>query len=329
MRSRIAFIILTVALAAGLIGWYAHGQYELPKSHEAVQIRENSAKYHYINPLLYTNNPEQDPEYTPLKKLLDTYTANAKRDGLADSISVYFRDLDHGYWTGIDEDTTYIPASLLKVFVMISYLKEAESTPAIISRKLSYTAEVDPGQYYKPEHPLGTGSYTIRELINEMITNSDNAALNLLLNKGSNQTFTEAYTALQLPPVPANSKDVVDYMSPKSYSALFRILYNASYLSRTASDNALKLLSETTFNNGLVAGVPTGLTVAHKFGEHSVLAQDNSVYSRELHDCGIVYLPKNPYFLCVMTKGAEFPKLEQVISSISKITYDEMISTGR
>jgi hypothetical protein len=41
----------------------------------------------------------------------------------------------------------------------------------------------------------------------------------------------------------------------------------------------------------------------------------------ELHDCGIVYAPKN-YFLCVMTDGNDLAKLEKMIRDVSKTVYN-------
>ena len=42
----------------------------------------------------------------------------------------------------------------------------------------------------------------------------------------------------------------------------------------------------------------------------------------ELHDCGIVYYPEHPYFLCVMTRGGDRPKLAAAIADVSKVAYD-------
>jgi hypothetical protein len=68
--------------------------------------------------------------------------------------------------------------------------------------------------------------------------------------------------------------------------------------------------------------------VSHKFGVRNILADGakptDEPTARELHDCGIIYYPNNPYFLCVMTRGKDFPTLEGVIKDISKIAWDEV-----
>jgi hypothetical protein len=46
----------------------------------------------------------------------------------------------------------------------------------------------------------------------------------------------------------------------------------------------------------------------------------------QLHDCGIIYYPGNPYLLCVMTRGTDWSALEKTIQTISAMTYKEVDS---
>jgi hypothetical protein len=74
---------------------------------------------------------------------------------------------------------------------------------------------------------------------------------------------------------------------------------------------------ESTFTQGIVAGVPAGTRVSHKFGEFSA-----GTNLKQLHDCGIVYKPAHPYILCVMTQGNDFNNLAATIAKISKTVWD-------
>ena len=107
-----------------------------------------------------------------------------------------------------------------------------------------------------------------------------------------------------------------DSMSVREYAAFFRVLYNATYLSHTGSERALQYLTRSMFHNGLVAGVPQGTAVAHKFGEREMPGG-----LRQLHDCGVVYAPNHPYVLCVMTRGAQMDALKVAIQRVSAATY--------
>jgi beta-lactamase class A len=310
-----------LCIFCGLAGWQIRILYTNAQPSRLVEIRENSAEYHFINPLLLVDSPREAPEYSALKNQIEKYAADAKSKGSAESVSVYFRDLNSGRWIGADPDILYDPASTLKVAVMIGYLKAAEKDPLILEKRLDYVASVDPGQHYKPEHPLASGSYTVGDLIRSMIVDSDNTALHALYDN-DRQDFVDVLKALQIHP-PMNISSL-DFMSPKAYSSLFRTLYSATYLSTQLSEQALKLLSITNFKQGIVAGAPTGTVIAHKFGENTSVMPDGTVEFHELHDCGIVYYPGHPYFLCVMTKGQDFTPLEKILSDISKIVYTKI-----
>lgn len=67
-----------------------------------------------------------------------------------------------------------------------------------------------------------------------------------------------------------------------------------------------------------MAGVPPGTTVAHKFGIYSI---PGTTKTAQLHDCGIIYRPGRPYFLCVMTEGQDADTLAGAIRQISRAVF--------
>ncbi len=319
---KIVLIILVLALGL-LLGWYGRLYYASTLPSKLIEVRANSPEYHFINPLLFVDSSREAPEYNSLQSLLNDFVSTSKKNGDVSSLSVYFRDLNSGKWTGVNQDTLYAPSSMLKVAVMIGYLKQSENDSSVLLKKIPYTSAVDPGQNYKPEHSLASGDYPARDLIEAMIIDSDNSAL-LSLYDNNRQGFIDVLKSLNITPPP--SIDTTDFMSPRTYSSLFRILFSATYLSPDVSEQTLQLLSLTNWKKGLVAGVPDTVAVSHKFGEHTSILVDGQVQSRELHDCGIIYYPQHPYFLCVMTRGQDFTKLESVISNISRLTYDNVPS---
>ncbi len=77
--------------------------------------------------------------------------------------------------------------------------------------------------------------------------------------------------------------------------------------------------------------MPPDIPSSNKFGERTVETKNTTtgmttVDYRELHDCGIIYYPRNPYLLCIMTKGQDFAKLSKIISDISSMVYNEIDS---
>jgi len=231
---------------------------------------------------------------------------------------VYFRDLKTGTWAGIDENAEYSPASLLKVPIMIAWFKKAEDHSGLLNTELVYSAPIDPASEAGTVLKVGS-SYTVEQLISYMIKQSDNGAKDLLLVNLDDDTINSVFSDLGIENWGTGPHDT-EHISPVIYSRFLRILYNASYLNRDYSEKALDLLSTTDFNAGIVAGVPEGTTVAHKFGEY----EDPAATTAELHDCGIIYHPTNPYLLCVMTKGnanVTLNDLENVLKVTSEAVY--------
>ncbi len=316
-------IYIGLSLLVGIfIGWFFRGRWWWGEHRppEIIRIREAS-NYRFINPLLAvdTKDKNQFKELGPLHSEIGDYIKEKVEGGEARNISFYFRDLENGHWTGVGEDEKFSPASMLKVATLITYLKLAETDPLLLSHKLYYSGQEDRNllSHFRPSSSLTAGFYTVEDLLTKMIVDSGNNSDYLLKQNIKVEDLLKVYTHLQLP-LPKGDED--DFMSAKAYSIIFRVLYNSTYLSREMSEKALTLLSKTTFKKGLSSGIGSGISIADKFGERTIITPDGKIVFRELHDCGIVYNP-SPYFLCVMTKGDSFDKLADIIAHISGVVF--------
>ena len=142
----------------------------------------------------------------------------------------------------------------------------------------------------------------------------------LLLSNIDLRLVYNVYSDLKIP-IPDFTEPECE-ISGKDYATFFRVLYSCTYLNEDLSAKAIGLLSKTEFKDGIVAGVPDNITVAHKFAERKYGGDDYSLKGSQFHDCGIVYYPKSPYLICVMTRGRDFNILERIIKEISKIVYE-------
>ncbi len=267
--------------------------------------------------------------YVAFKGQLETYIQVAEKNGDADLVSVYFRDLQYGPTFGVDEYEKFSPASLLKLPMMISYLTLAEEEPEkdILKTKIYFKGyNQDISQSIPPKISAKENvDYTIFELLEFLIKYSDNNSYYALLgylNSISSNTQILRDTFIDLGVIDPKS-NLDETITVKSYAGIFTQLFNSSYFTnKETSEMALKLLTDTDYHDGIVAGVPSGVKVAHKFGERF----DDSTDLKQLHDCGVVYYPNNPYLLCVMTKGKDMGKLAKTIAEISRMTYKEFDS---
>jgi len=283
----------------------------------------DSGNYTFINPLIECE-PSQINNliYGGMENSIEEAIAKMQRDdNRLKSLAVYFRDLNNGPWFGYNEHENFSPASLMKVPVMIAYYKKAATDSSYLTKKVIFNLDgidtISAMQNIRSGEHLDKGAeYTLDEIIDHMIRYSDNEAAEFLIKNLDIDYLYKIYLDFGIS-VPYESK-VSDFISVKEYSSFFRVLYNASYLGKEMSEKALKLLSTVEFNEGIVAGVPSGVAVSHKFGERV-----NGNYT-QLHDCGIVYYPDHPYLLCIMARGTDFDILKKSIKKLSETIYYEV-----
>jgi len=276
-----------------------------------------------LNPLLEI---EPDLEYTelrPFRHKIEQLIALHKSTEDIVVASVYFRDLNNGAVIGVDSDEKFVPASLLKVPIMLAVFHKAEDNPDFLNMQVRYDARADAVPMLSTRTLEAGQYYTVERLTRAMLAESDNNAAFLLKALVGPKAVEDVYVdlGLSIPGV----RDPDDEIRVKEYGTFFRMLYNASYLSRANSQKALEMLAGSTFADGLRAGVPADVVVAHKYGER--YRQDAKV--RQLHDCGIVYYPPRPYLLCIMTRGEDFNDLKATIKDLSRLVYEEVSSADK
>lgn len=283
-----------------------------------IRLPEN---YRFINPLLECDsNLDSAISTKNLVLSLEDYIKTQKKEKIVTEVAVYYRDLNNGPWFGINENILFSPASLVKVPLLMTYFKDAESNPEILKRKIKNTFKSTdyPRVYFSPKEKLEFGvEYSVEELIRRMIVYSDNVAHDLLFNNIDNEKLKKTYGDLGVDTSKIYEDPGGNSVSIKDYSSFFRILYNSSYLNRDLSEKALRILSETVFTDGIVAGAPKDIIVSHKFGERNFVLTGE----KQLHDCGIVYKPQKTYMVCIMTKGNDLVELAKVIKEISSMIY--------
>lgn len=300
-----------------------------------VLLRQSDASYKYIAPLLTCDIGTENsfPELQPIKSHLTNVINQEIGAGNVSSVSVYARSLIGARWFEIHGEEKYAPASLIKVFIMMAYYKadDDRGNTSELSRQLVFHASSNPTQNIPGEiipHLVSGQVYTVDQLLRQMIVYSDNDAMNTLVSGFDADTykaFQTIFTDLQIPSPVTQTEDAMNFMSADEYAMVFRVLYGSTYLSRFYSEKALALLADAQYKDGLVAGVPGSTVVSHKFGVRSIpAAQNGGVVGAELHDCGIVYYPSHPYLLCVMTRGTDFGKLQNVIQNVSHEAYVQL-----
>lgn len=314
-------LVLVVGSFTG--GWYANNRL-ITNSKKSSKYSHMKGDYRFTSPLLDVELPGGltiTSEPIPFKYKIENLVRDQLKRGNVQKVSFYYRDLHDGPWFGIDEDVAFNPASMMKIPVLLAWLKRAEKSPAILQHKFIYDGRDDltAGQRLKPQKSIVAGSsYTVEELLRYMLNFSDNNATRLLFEQVTQAELDQVLADLN---IESGVTEEGNSISPHAYSGFFRVLYNASYLNREYSEYALRLLCEQSFPQGMAAGLPAGIPLAAKFGEFT---RSTSGKELQLHEFGIIYHPRHPYVLGIMTLGSDVDAQAAVIREISRITYQSV-----
>ncbi len=214
---------------------------------------------------------------------------------------------------GVGEKVEFQAASLIKVPVVMAYFHQMERQGIQVNTNVTMEErdiDRDSGELWKK----GVGStFTYDEIIKLAIIDSDNTAAMMLINRVSQEDFDQAYEGLDID-LKKDSKQVL--ITAKQYSSILKSLYFSSILSKINSHYILDLLTQSKFNDKLPAGIPDSVKVAHKIG---ILNNDSYM------DCGIVYVPKRPYIVCMISKSNETMATVRM-QAVSKMIYDYISS---
>ncbi|HXH17601.1 MAG TPA: serine hydrolase, partial [Chitinophagales bacterium] len=175
----VGLFTLLVGTVAILFSKAEKGRIERPGNLTQHTTAEN---FRFTNPnIVSTFNPEQ---FNSLKKEVLSYIDKKISEGKAQSVSVYYFNLRNESTIGISEHELYMPASLMKVLIMIAALKKSESDTAFLQKEARYevAAYPDISPNVETENLIQLGkSYSLKELMRRMIVFSDNEAMDLLV----------------------------------------------------------------------------------------------------------------------------------------------------
>ncbi|MCA1592567.1 MAG: class A beta-lactamase-related serine hydrolase [Acidobacteria bacterium] len=278
----------------------------------------------------------------------------AKPDGLAsrirkivkaseaETVAVAFHDLATGEEVLINERASFHAASTMKVPVMLEIFRQAREGKLSLDRQVAvkndFRSIADGSRFsvspsddseqtlYKK---IG-GTESLRELMRLMITESSNLATNILIELVTPERVMKLmrdYGATDIRVLrgvedgKAFERGMNNSTTARDLLILLRRIAEGRAVSRQASDEMTRILLAQKFNEGIPAGLPSSVRVAHKTGSITKIN----------HDAGIVYPPgrRKPYVLVVLTRGlADEKRAHRLIADISRAVY-ESIAGGK
>ena len=167
------------------------------------------------------------------------------------------------------------------------------------------------------------------KLVRLMIVESSNLATNLLVEKVTPTSVTAFMAELGAEGLVVlrgveDSKAFVlgrnNVATARGLMTLLARLAKGLAVSEAASAEMLGILRDQKFNEGIPAGLPEGVSVAHKTGSI------RGVY----HDAGIVEpTGRRPFVLVVLTRGiADEAVAHRLVASIARVAYRHAMATS-
>ncbi|HEK85869.1 MAG: serine hydrolase [Candidatus Saccharicenans sp.] len=209
------------------------------------------------------------------------------------------KDLKTG-WTFLhNEDQPFPAASLVKIPVMVACFKAAQD--GLIDLEAGYVLQ-------RKDKTGGSGLlrrmrsgrvFTFRELVDYMVTESDNTAANILIDKLGfdyiNRVFREIglkKTVLNRKMIDFNARDqgMENYTTAAEITSLLEKIYYGQCFNQEISQKCLEVLKRQKINDRLPRYLPKGVIVAHKTGLEKEVC----------HDAGIVFTPYGDYIITVL-----------------------------
>jgi len=276
----------------------------------------NVMSYPLLAKRIQIDNPNDVKlNFSELRKQLDVYV---KQQQNPDSLSIYYEFLPSGVAININDKNESIAASLMKLPVVMSLYKASELGIVDLDRKIPLQ-EQWLNQEYGKLYLKGAGyELTLRDAAKLTLRDSDNTALLMIWDSIEKARLPQDEESLNYLDVDFSIvEDGRALIGARSYSSILKCLYLSCYNSKDSSQEMLSYLAESTFTNRLTREIPNDIKVAHKIGTYNIRYQS---------DCGIVYLDKNNYVLCVMIEGQD-PLASEQIAQVSRIVYDYMTKT--
>lgn len=264
--------------------------------------------YPLLSRRIYLDSPNDVLiNFVSLRKSLESQLAEVSANK-----SFYFEYLPGGTSIRIGSDNELVAASLIKVPLAMNLYKAAELGRIDLDKPVAIQ-QTDLDQGYGDLWQKGAGyQLTLREATKLMLQDSDNTAMHMIFN-AANGILQESEQSLSQLDVEQTLHDGRAVITAESYGSVLRSLYLSSYLSKDNSQELLEVLSGSKETRRLTASLPQTVTVAHKNGVY------NAAWSES--DCGIVYIPKRPYILCIMI-GLPEDQSNALIAKLSKEVYD-------
>ena len=280
MVKRWLVVVLMVATAFCAGGWAAHYK------QENVRAQDKTRRW----------SQQRQAAWEDLKRQLSVEIR--RFDGQA---GVVIEDLQTG-WSMVHQPQRPFPAaSVIKVPMMTACFQAAQEGKLDLNSRV----EVRPADKVSGSGVLktfpGRTEIPVSQLIDWMVTQSDNTATNVLMSQLGMDYFNQHFRQLGLTGTQLSrrmmdfslrKRGVENYTTAGDMARVLEMIYRQKAVSPQASRAGLELLKRQHLHDRIPAMLPEGTLVAHKTGLERAVC----------HDAGIIFTQRGDLLICVLTQ---------------------------
>jgi len=256
-------------------------------------------------------------------------------EGLDGTMGVAILDLTEGRTFLQNADQVFTQASSIKVAILAElYRQERASEQGVAGKaKLSDVYTVDAkdivdGSAIMGGLTAGVSRVTNRDLATFMVAVSDNSATNVLIERLGMQNVNALLDSLglrqtrlqrKMMDVKAAEEGRENLSTPREMMTLFRALYEQKVVNKALTEDFFKVL-----------GTPKASDIPRYIPEDVVCANKPGELEGVRNDVGIVFVPKRPFVIVVMTAYLHHERDgDDAIAKIAGEAYEYFDRVGR
>jgi beta-lactamase class A len=236
-------------------------------------------------------------------------------------VGIMVKDLQTGWSFSHDEDRLFPAASLIKIPIMVACFKATQDGLLNLDEKYLLNRQDKTGGSGLLRKMRSGRVFTLEQLIDYMVTHSDNTATNVLIGRLGFDYINNVFKQLGLEKTVLNRKMIdfyardqglENYTTAAEISNLLEKIYDHKCLNAEVSERCLEVLKRQKINDRLPRYLPPEVLVAHKTG-----------LEREVcHDAGIVFSPSGDYVITVLVRTWAGPNAaKNLIARLSSYFY--------
>jgi beta-lactamase class A len=237
-------------------------------------------------------------------------------------VAIFLKDLRTGRTWTYHPDDLFPAASLIKVPIMICAFRKIHDGRLALSQTMTLRRHHRVGGSGSLKWQRDGSKFTVRELLQRMISESDNTATAMMIEAVGmgflQQEFPKIgllYTGIYPEGMSIKGGRVAheNYTTAREMTMLMDKIYHGEFLDKHSSALMLDILKhKKAVASRLAKGLPRGWEIAHKTG----------LLRQACHDTAIIFSPEGDYAITVLTgQNPDYRSAKDFISRLARVTF--------